>query len=238
MIAALMTTRHQQLLDPNHVTAVVTNCVPALLLCRGYPQCPDSRDVSECDEDLKCVLTPDAEYRPSNSALVSDLSGGHHYCDYDFYRNNGQYDTITREDEADLDIISRKVQINYTSISECNTADTFNQTGLMCGEQCVPDAYWCQENNAGSCGKYNFSTNNNQLCANTTFWAGKTCDTFYSNGRKAAIGMRCTGAAQHCIYPWYMSSIYSYEVRKSLLHTCIHGIFEILFSCSLSKIPV
>ena len=62
-----------------------------------------------------------------------------------------------------------------------------------------------------SCGRHNFTTNNQQLCSNTTFWTGMTCDTFYSEGPKAALGRRCTGAAQHCSYPWYTSSIYFYE---------------------------
>ena len=181
-------------------------CVPTWFMCRGFPLCPDSRDVSECGEDLKCVL--DSDYSYSKGVLVSDLSGGHYYCDYDNSYNDGIYDTITREDETDLNILSRKVQINYTSITEC--ADQYNQPGLMCGERCLPTRNWCQ--GGSSCGKYNFSTNNKQLCANTTFWSGKTCEKFYSNGYKAALGRRCTGAAQHCIYPWYTSSIYNYEV--------------------------
>ena len=154
----------------------------------------------------------------SKSTLVSDLIGGHHhYCDYNVYHNNGQYDTITREDETDLNILSRKVQINYTSITECNTAGSkFNLPGLMCGELCVEHRQWCQEGMGGFCGKYNFSMTNKQLCANTTFWSGKTCDSFFKGGEKAALGRRCTGATQHCSYPWYTSNIYSYEVNISL----------------------
>ena len=72
-------------------------------------QCPDSRDVSECNEDLRCGLGPNFSH--SKGALVSDLSGQHHYCDYNIYHNDGRYDTITREDETDLNIISRKVEI-------------------------------------------------------------------------------------------------------------------------------
>ena len=185
-------------------------CMLVGLMCRGYPFCSDYGDVSACDEDLKCGSH-------SKSVLVSDLSGGHYYCDYDFYHNNGQYDTITRIDETDLNILSRKVQINYTSITECNTtAAEFNQPGLTCGDQCRKYKDWCVEGAGYSCGKYNFRTNNKKLCANTPFWAGKTCDFFYSSGRKAAMGRRCTGAAQHCSYPWYTSSIYYYEASVSL----------------------
>ena len=187
-------------------------CVLALGMCLGFPLCPDSRDVSECNEDLRCSLTP--YFSHSKGALVSDLSGGHYYCDYDATRNNGQYDTITRQDESDLNILTKKVQINYTSITECNTV--FNEPGLMCGELCVQQGLWCQEVAGISCGKYNFSTSNKQLCANTTFWSMKTCNHFATDGRKSALGRRCTGAAQHCSYPWYTSNIIVYEVSVSL----------------------
>ena len=198
-------------------------CVEAQFMCRGYPQCPDSRDVSECDEDLKCVLGP--HYSHNKSVLVvSNLSSGHYYCDYDILHNDGQYDTITREDEADLNISSRKVQINYTSITECNTAGQFNLPGLMCGEHCVEHRFWCQEVFGASCGKYNFSTDNKQLCANATFWAGKSCDRLNNDGEKAALGRRCNGAAQHCIYPWYSSSISVYEVSHISYHNIIFSI--------------
>ena len=193
-------------------------CSVAPNICLGYPLCPDSRDVSECNEDLRCVLDPRVSH--TKGVLVSDLSGGHHYCHYDKYLNDGEYDTITREDETDLNILSRKVKINYNSITECNTAgDQFNLPGLMCGEVCLKHSDWCMET-PFSCGKYNFSTNNKQLCANTTFWAGKSCDTFYADdGDKAALGRRCTGAAQHCSYPWYTSSIYSFEVSLYMNQT-------------------
>ena len=189
------------------------HCVKAQFMCRGYPRCPDSRDVSECNEDLKCVMVPNSSHR--KGILVSDLSGGHYYCDYADYRNSGQYDTITREDEMDLDILSRQVKINYTSITECNTAGSrSNQPGLMCGDRCMVHRFWCQEHVTTSCGKYNFSMNNKHLCANTTFWAGKTCDKFYTGGDKSGLGRRCTGAIQHCSYPWYTSSIFTYEVSN------------------------
>ena len=189
----------------------------ARIMCRGYPQCLGSRDVSVCDKDLKCSLSPGLNTRTgkenSKGYLVSDLSNGHYYCDYDIFHNDGKYDTITRKDETNLNILSRRVQINYINITECNTAGQFNLPGLICGDQCVKHSGWCRETMVESCGK--FSTNNKQLCANTTFWAGKSCEDFYASGRKAAVGRRCTGAIQHCIYPWYTSDIYYYEVLFS-----------------------
>ena len=149
----------------------------------------------------------------SKGVLVSDLSGDHHYCVYDNNYNDGVYHTITREDETDLNILSRKVQINYTSITECKTSED-ELPGLMCGERCVQHKNWCLEGRGYSCGKFNFSMDNKQLCANTTFWGGKTCDDPVNSRFKSSVGRRCTGAIQHCSYPWYTSSIYSYEVSK------------------------
>ena len=188
-------------------------CVQARDMCRGYPLCPDSRDVRECDEDLQCVQDP--QYSHNKSVLVSDLSSGHYYCDYDRFRNDGIYHTISRQDELDLNIRKRiQIQINYTSITHCNNAGVnSNKPGLMCGEECVEHREWCLKDRPISCGRYNFSTDNQQLCSNTTFWTGMTCDKFFTDGVKNAVGRRCTDAAQHCSYPWYTSSIYFYEVR-------------------------
>ena len=183
-------------------------CVGAVFMCNGY-LCTDSRDDSECNEGLKCIQGP--YYRHSKGVLVSDLSGGHHYCDYENLHSSEHYDSITREDEDDLNVLSRRVKINYTSITECIDPE-FNLPGLICGEICVEHRLWCLEDSTFSCGKYNFSTNNKKLCANTTFWEGKTCDIVNSSGEKAAVGKRCTGATQRCSYPWYTSSIFNYEV--------------------------
>ena len=187
-------------------------CVRTWFMCQGNPLCPDSRDVNECDGDLRCIQYPG--YRYKKGVLVSDLSSAHHYCDYEGYHNDGQYHTITREDESDLDILSIKVDINYSSITRCHT-DSGNP-GLMCGELCLLYMTWCREDRVNLCG--NFSTNNNKLCSNTTFWAGQTCDIFFSSGKKATSGVRCTGSTQQCTYPWYKSTsaIYNYKVLKHL----------------------
>ena len=156
------------------------HCVVAKYMCLGYPLCPDSRDVSKCDEDLKCRLGPGTNY--NRSVLVSDLSGGHYYCSYEITINDGEYDTITRKDETDLDIISSKVLLDYTTLTECNcntAGSNLKKPGLMCGEQCVENKIWCREQHTISCG--NFSTDNKQLCANTTFWAGKSCDKVHTD---------------------------------------------------------
>ena len=146
---------------------------------------------------------------------MSSLSDQHFYCYYGTLRNNGEYDTITRVDETDLDIRNRKVRINFTSITECSDD---GDPGLMCGDECLRSYVWCRGEQSASCdvpgGK--FSTNNKALCGYTPLWQNTTCDNFYDDGRKAALGLRCSGAVQHCAYPWYLSGNWYYEVREQL----------------------
>ena len=180
-------------------------CVEAFEMCRGYPLCEDSSDVKECDQQLRCTLG--TGFTHNKISLVSDLTPGHHMCNYSNLHNNGKYDTITREDETDLDILStKKVEIDYSSIKDCK--DIANRTGYLCGEQCRQPYEWCQPDNFVSCGS--FTSNNAQLCSNTTFWEKKSCDLVWTNGvldgLKASVGRRCSGSVQHCIYPWYLSN--------------------------------
>ena len=145
--------------------------------------------------------------------LESDLSDEHFYCSYGQNQNNGQYEIITRNDEDDLDIRRQKVKIDYSSLTECKWDGV--DPGLTCGVICWENYLWCREDHSFSCdGKEGkFAINNRGLCSNTTFWQDKTCDLFYENGIKAALGRRCSGGAQQCIYPWYLSSNYYYEVN-------------------------
>ena len=145
--------------------------------------------------------------------LESDLSDEHFYCSYGDNQNNGQYDVITREDEDDLDIRKQKVKIDYSSLIECYNNGLY--PGLNCAQEaCVQNYIWCREDKSASCDGNGgtFATNNQGLCSNTTFWQNKTCERFYDDGDKAALGERCSGGAQQCIYPWYLSSNYYYEV--------------------------
>ena len=119
----------------SHLRCSDTFCMRVQAMCLGDARCADSRDVSLCDEDLKCVLAPDISFK--KNALVSDFSKGHYFCDYLPHHNDGQYHTITREDETDLNIQSNKVHINYTSITECNDSTEAGLPGLMCGETCL-----------------------------------------------------------------------------------------------------
>ena len=79
---------------------------------------------------------------------------------------------------------------------------------------CYQNFAWCRGDYSISCegSEGKFATNNQGFCSNTTFWQNKTCDLFYFDGDKAALGERCSGGAQQCIYPWYLSGNYVYEV--------------------------
>ena len=188
------------------------HCVPVWRMCRGYSQCEDGSDVTACDDSLTCVAWRGERDRRQ---LVSSLSDQHFYCNYGDYRNNGEYDTISRVDETDLDIRNQKVRLNFTSITEC---DNDVDLGLMCGDICWPNYNWCRGDSRILCdvpgGK--FTSDNKALCGYTPLWKNTTCENFYDSGRKAALGLRCSGGAQHCAYPWYLSSNYYYEVREQL----------------------
>ena len=119
-------------------------CVGASRMCRGYPICEDSSDLKECDQHLRCSLDPDLSH--NKTSIVSDLTPGHYLCDYSQLRNDGKYDTITREDETDLDILTKKLEIDlskYSSIKECNNTDVNTGTGYLCGEKCLLVQNWC-----------------------------------------------------------------------------------------------
>ena len=178
-------------------------CVPVYKMCQGYSMCEDRSDVRACDETLTCVW---GRGYTDRRQMDADLSNNHFYCGYGDLKNDGEYNTITRVDETDLDIRKQKVRIDFSSLDPC----LYNGTdpGLKCGEECYLNYDWCLEDYSQSCDVTGgqFTTNNRALCGNTTFWINQTCDKFYS------LGLRCSGGAQHCYYPWYLSSISGYEV--------------------------
>ena len=144
-------------------------------------------------------------------------SNKHFYCNYGELRNDGQYNTITREDEKDLDITRNKVRIDFSSVlTPCKYKGY--QPGFLCGDRCVVNYYWCRDDSSLSCDVpgAQFTTNNRALCSNSTVWINKTCDRFYRSGDKASLGRRCSGEVQQCIYPWYLSGNYYYEVSEQL----------------------
>ena len=191
-------------------------CVRASKMCRGYPLCDDSSDVKECDQNLQCSLYTDLSH--NKTSLVSDLTLGHYLCDYSTQHNDGKYDTITRQDEGELDILSKKVEIDYSSIIECkqNTSNpNIGLPGYLCGETCLLPRDWCNDKIDKICGDFN--ANNDQLCSNTTFWDEKSCEVFGDSGLKSSVGKRCSGSLQQCIYPWYLTNNFFYETGVNKL---------------------
>ena len=103
--------------------------------------------------------------------------------------------------------------VSSLTIAECKNTDL--NPGLLCefgdgyGADCFENYNWCLDDweyislcidDLGE----KFWTNDTELCRDSLFWINKTCDTFY-NGRRTALGQRCSGEVQHCIYPWYLS---------------------------------
>ena len=188
-------------------------CVPVYKMCRGYSGCQDGSDVTACNENLTCVrgMGDDTEVRH----LESGLSDEHFYCPYGETKNNGLYDIITRNDEDDLDIRKQKVKIDFSSLTECKWHwGGYELPGRRCSGFCLGNPFWCRGDRSLSCAGSGgtFATNNQALCANATFWQNKTCEVFYEDGDKATLGRRCSGGAQQCIIPWYLSCNYFYEV--------------------------
>ena len=93
--------------------------------------------------------------------------------------------------------------------------------GFICGSYCFENYRWCLEDRPWTClsdlGE-EFLTNDTELCGDSLFWSNQTCDVFNYDD-KIALGQRCSGGAQHCIYPWYLSGIdYNYkQVSEQLI---------------------
>ena len=73
---------------------------------------------------------------PDKTSMHSDLSDQHYFCNYEENQNSGKYNTITRMDETNLDILSKKVNIDYNSITECKGNESMTP-GLTCGKSCI-----------------------------------------------------------------------------------------------------
>ena len=195
------------------------HCVPVWKMCRGYSECEDFSDVTVCNDDLTCVSRRGEQGQGEVESVLSDQ---HRFCIYENYHNDGDYNTITREDETNLDIRTHRVTVDYNSLTECNSNSSGTSpvnNGLECrgqtGLECLTNFIWCREEYRYSCGNtgHKFNSDNRGLCSNTTFWRNKTCDLFYFDEMgKASLGKRCSGGMQHCINPWYFSGNFYYEV--------------------------
>ena len=185
-------------------------CVRLRFMCRGYALCEDKSDLRACNPELTCVYK--GRHVVSNvSTINSDLVKGHSFCTQSSTRNNGEYAYITREDEDNLDIVSNNaVSMDYSKLSYCNTSEG---PGVICGSRCAPNFWWCKKTTANHCNNQNqsFTTKDPHLCRNSTFWNEVSCVQNDKSGAIVAHGKRCSGAMQHCYYPWYVNSNKHYE---------------------------
>ena len=190
------------------------DCRTASTICRGYARCRDKSDLRACNSELTCVSINGVGHVSKVSTINSDLVDGHSLCLYSKDRNEGQYDSITREDEDNLDIVSTsRVSLDYTKLEHCN--DSQGNPGIMCGSRtgCAPNYFWCKFGASSQChaGDQVLTTDHPGLCRNSTFWRDVSCTLHFYDGEIVARGLRCTGAMQHCYYPWYVTSNNFYE---------------------------
>ena len=206
-------------------------CVPVRNLCNGVYYCPDKSDVEICNSDIQCASTSAGFTKYDiHSTIVTQ----HSECGYHDLDNDGEYDTISRRDETNLNVVTQTGRnIDYTTLQNCT--DKNGLSGLTCdgiSGGCLPNYLWCRNDRPGSCNNNSFSTNDKSLCGNTTFWRTQSCDIINSGegGVTYGFGQRCSGAVQHCFYTWYSTENIFYEVG-------LRSLFEIeLFSVSAQLI--
>ena len=185
-------------------------------MCQGYSRCADGSDVQTCNQNFTCAKGLDG-WQKNN--LETGLVHGHTYCTYNDDDNNRMYDSISRQDESDLNIVSSFGSINFDDLKSCNAGRQCtgrsvqkSGTGLLCGSSCVYNYRWCQSWSPKLCklGDVQFSRNDVHLCANSTVWKDKSCNNTINN-EVIQVGKRCSGKWQQCIYPWYLSKHFYYE---------------------------
>ena len=180
-------------------------CVKVSKMCQGTALCGDKSDIEAC-QDLHCLETMNYTKHVLNTEIVR----GHTFCSYAHTKNDGQYHSITREDESNLKIRTKQAIINYEELQQCNVS--IAGPGLTCNGKCVPNYSWCR-GTTFSCknGESKISTNDKNLCKNSTFWKYKSCDIYLDADEIYAHGLRCSGKYQHCYYPWYQTLNFFYE---------------------------
>ena len=125
--------------------------------------------------------------------------------------------------------------VSSLTLSPCTSEE--GNMGFICQGYgwCWP--YWCRDNLAIQCSNQlgeEFLTNDTELCGDSLFWSEQTCDWFH-RGEKVAIGQRCSGGTQHCIYPWYNTPTYSTYYN---LITCVDfsdRVFTVNETCTEEK---
>ena len=184
-----------------------TICVPKKEICHGTHVCKDKSDIQQCQEGNDSIYDHNHKY---SKCPRTTLSGHQEYYKKED-KNNHEYNCLTRGDEDTIQ--DRVANVNYSSITPCNA--TYGLSGLMCGKICVDTGYWCEPDAAFkySCG--GFTTVDQVLCQNRTFWRNTDCNLVYK-GAIAYFGKRCTGTHQHCYYPYHRRFNYDSEISRKL----------------------
>ena len=189
-------------------------CVDVTRMCHGVALCPDKSDVEKCNSNIQCV---DISGGFSKYDIHSAKATQHSECRYHAYDHDGEFSTISRTDESNLNIVTQTGnKIDYTTIQNC-TYGLYGLSipGFTCDGGCIEYHLWCRNILTVSCNNNSFSINDKTLCSNNSFWRTQPCNLSFS-GYTVAVGLRCTGQIQSCYYPWYTTVFYYYEVGLSI----------------------
>ena len=198
-------------------------CLPLDQMCSGV-----CREESElCDpETLRCLgegYTPITIYGYpfaddyTEKSLPTKLGKLHGYC---LKINNDQvYDSLSRNDEVKV-IGTHQSTVNYTGLIKCQEpvyqwyVKNQSTDGILCSGYCKTNKYWCagtddvcQTN--GNDDEDMLSLDHPELCRNATYWRSNnfSCNQYSNTGLVTAVGARCSGNLQQCIFPWYRNWI-------------------------------
>ena len=200
-------------------------CMDVSDLCKGYSCGPDL--VGECDDSLQCI---DSQFNTNRTLLVTPSIHGHYHCKRaDLYLNNGEYDYVDRSDETRLTTV-KDTRRDLPYFPPCNKTDAPHNPGILCQnpnqahidefgeEECTESHFWCHVDQAETCLcgalEAQYSMHDRRLCSNPTLWRHISCDLRHGDGEVVGHGRRCTGAMQHCYYPWYVYTRYERPLFK------------------------
>ena len=189
------------------------SCAQVDDMCHGVAVCWDESDIKACNSHLQCISSDEevTKYDIHSTIVVQHSECGYHYLD-----NNGAYDTITRRDETNLNVVTQTASnIDYTTLQNCTDKDGLQ--GLTCdsaADGCHLNPFWCTNDLFGTCNNSSFDLNDKSLCNNATFWRRQSCLQSNRHGITLAVGQRCNGQVQSCYYMWYTTVNYFYEVCR------------------------
>ena len=200
-------------------------CVEVAFMCQGYSLCQDKSDIKAC-QDLQCPFLTQLD-EPSKYKLSSELARGHSYCGYPSEMKDGVYDSIGREDETTLKLVTNEIKVDFSKLEQCeknfNGGFKCNNIRKECSLKedplCIEDDcrgyhMWCRPGSGYTCSTNEgvlFSTEDKNLCGNATFWSDKPCLLHNHLGTLIGQGSRCTSSYQHCYFPWYQMDQLHYQ---------------------------